>query len=129
MHDSFQRLARVIDSRVILSHIRCPKAGHRRESHAQPLCDQFLEHHWLFIITWESPKLLSYQSPRPLTPEELLAARVFEVVRESLMAQMAAEPHQSLYQGLAQEGTGGKILLLAGGDLILQEDLAPVVPD
>lgn len=105
MHDSFQRLARVIDSRIILSHIRCPKAGHRRESHAQPLTDQFLEHHWLFIFTGESPKLLSYQSTRPVTPEELLAARVFEFVRDVFTAQMATWPHQSLYQGLALAGS------------------------
>lgn len=101
MHDSFQRLARVIDSRIILSHIRCPKAGHRKESHAQPLTDQFLDHQWLFIFTGESPKLLTYQSPRPLTGEALLAARVFEFVRDGLEEQMAAWPHQSLYQGLS----------------------------
>ena len=100
MHDSFQRLARVIDSRIILSHIRCPKSGHRQESHAQPFTARFLDHHWLFIFTGESPELLSYQTPRPLTAEELLAARVFEYVRDGFEAQMASWPHQSLYQGL-----------------------------
>ena len=41
VHDSFQRLARVVDSRIIISHIRCPKAGHQKESQAQPLSATF----------------------------------------------------------------------------------------
>ena len=54
VHDSFQRLARVIGSRIIISHIRCPKAGHQQESQAQPLTDHFLDHHWLFSFTGEA---------------------------------------------------------------------------
>lgn len=101
MHDSFSRLARVIDSRVILSHIRCPKSGHQKESHAQPLTDSFLDHNWLFIFKGESPKLLAYQSPRPLMREELLAARVFEFVRDEMESRFALRPRQSLYQVMA----------------------------
>ena len=56
VHDSFQRLARVVDSRIIISHIRCPKAGHQKESQAQPLSASFLEHQWLFSFTGESKK-------------------------------------------------------------------------
>lgn len=100
MHDSFQRLARVIDSRIILSHIRCPKSGHQKESHAQPLTDSFLEHNWLFIFAGESAKLGTYQSARPLVAEELIAARVFEFIRDGLTAHLADWPGQSLYQGL-----------------------------
>ncbi len=101
MHDSFRRLARVIDSRVILSHIRCPKSGHQKESHAQPLADHFLDHNWLFIFKGESSKLLTYQSPRPLPAEELLAARVFEFVRDEMESGLASRPRQSLYQVMA----------------------------
>ena len=100
MHDSFQRLARVIDSRIIISHIRCPKAGHQQESLAQPLTDHFLEHHWLFSFTGESDGH-GYDSPRPLMRERLLAARVFEFVRDGMEAHQADSPDQSLYQGLA----------------------------
>jgi len=101
MHDSFLRLARVIDSRIILSHIRCPQSGHRKESHAQPLADQFLDHNWLFIFTGESPKLPAYQSPRPLMAEDLLAARVLEFIRDEMESSLAHQPRQSLYQILA----------------------------
>ena len=102
IHDSFNRLARVIDSRIILSHIRCPKSGHRKESHAQPLADEFLDHHWLFIFTGEAANLPGYQSTRPLMQEPLLAARVFEFVRDGMEACLAGHPHQSLYQVLAR---------------------------
>jgi len=101
VHDSFQRLARVIDSRVILSHIRCTKSGHRKESHAQPLADKFLEHQWLFCFAGESKGCAAYASPRPIIEEDLLAARVFEFIRDGLLGQMADWPGLSLYQGLA----------------------------
>lgn len=101
VHDSFQRLARVVDSRIIISHIRCPKAGHQKESLAQPLSDHFLDHHWLFSYKGNAPKCLGYQSPRPILDEELLAARAFEFVRDGMEAQMQVWPNQSLYQALA----------------------------
>jgi predicted glutamine amidotransferase len=100
VHDSFQRLARVIDSRVIVSHIRCTKSGHQKESHAQPFADQFLDHQWLFCFAGESTGCSAYVSPRPIIEENLLAARVFEFVRDGLLAQQADRPDQSLYQGL-----------------------------
>jgi predicted glutamine amidotransferase len=102
VHDSFQRLARVIGSRIIISHIRCPKAGHQEESLAQPLTDQFLDHHWLFSFTGESRDGHGYESPRPLMRERLLAARVFEFVRDGMEAHQAESPTHSLYQGLAE---------------------------
>ncbi len=83
VHDSFQRLARVVDSRIIVSHIRCPKAGHRQESLAQPLSDHFLDHNWLFNYKGTAPKCLEYQSPRAIMAEELLAARAFEFIRDA----------------------------------------------
>jgi predicted glutamine amidotransferase len=101
VHDSFQRLARVIDSRVILSHIRCTKSGHKKESHAQPLYDRFLDHQWLFGFAGESKGGADYVSPRPILDENLLAARVFEFIRDGLLAQTVEWPGQSLYQGLA----------------------------
>ena len=100
VHDSFRRLARVIGSRTIISHIRCPQAGHQEESLAQPLTDHFLDHHWLFSFTGESESGHGYDSPRPLMRERLLAARVFEFVRDGMVAHLAA-PGQNLYQGLA----------------------------
>ena len=101
VHDSFRRLARVIGSRIIISHIRCPNAGHQQESLAQPLTDHFLDHDWLFSFTGESGSGHGYDSPRPLMRERLLAARVFEFVRDGLEAHLAASPEHGLYQALA----------------------------
>jgi hypothetical protein len=101
VHDSFRRLARVIGSRIIISHIRCPKAGHQQESLVQPLSDQFLDHQWLFSFTGDSASGHGYDSPRPLMRERLLAARVFEFVRDGLEAHLAASPEHGIYQGLA----------------------------
>jgi len=101
VHDSFQRLARVVDSRIIISHIRCPKAGHQKESLAQPLTDHFLDHHWLFSQTGDLRRGMAYQSPRPILTEELLAARVFEFIRDGMEAQLQDWPNLSLYQALA----------------------------
>ena len=101
VHDSFRRLARVIGSRIIISHIRCPKAGHQQESEAQPLTDHFLDHHWLFSFTGEAKGGLIYHSPRPLMAEPLQAARVFEFVRDGMEEHLAARPGEDLYEGLA----------------------------
>jgi len=101
VHDSFRRLARVIGSRIIISHIRCPKAGHQQESLVQPLTDQFLDHQWLFSFTGESASGHGYDSPRPLMRERLLAARVFEFVRDGLEAHLAASPEHGIYEALA----------------------------
>ena len=101
VHDSYQRLARVVDSRIIISHIRCPKAGHQQESLAQPLSDHFLDHHWLFSLTGDPQKAALYQSPRPIIAEELLAARVFEFIRDGMEAQLQDWSNLSLYQALA----------------------------
>ena len=101
VRDSFRRLARVIGSRIIISHIRCPKAGHQQESLVQPLTDQFLDHQWLFSFTGESASGHGYDSPRPLMRERLLAARVFEFIRDGLEAHLAASPEHGIYQALA----------------------------
>jgi predicted glutamine amidotransferase len=101
VHDSFQRLARVIGSRIIISHIRCPEAGHAAESLAQPLTDSFLDHNWLFSFTGEAREIHGYNSLRPLMRERLVAARVFEFIRDGMAEQQAAGLGNSLYQALA----------------------------
>ncbi|MFH1597065.1 MAG: class II glutamine amidotransferase [Pseudomonadota bacterium] len=57
VHDSFQRLARVIDSRVILSHIRCTKSGHQKESHAHPFVLDFWGQSWIFAHNGKAPAI------------------------------------------------------------------------
>ena len=103
VHDGFLRLARVVDSRLIISQIWGPQAGQRKESLVLPWSDQFFHHHWLFGFRGDSRKVVAYQSPRPIMPEALSSAtaRVLEFIRDGMEAQMQVWPDQNLYQALA----------------------------
>jgi hypothetical protein len=103
VHDGFLRLARVVDSRLIISQISGPQAGQPKESLVLPWSAQFLHHHWLFSFRGDSRKVLAYQAPRPLLPEALssAAARVLEFIRDGMEAQMQLWPDENLYQALA----------------------------
>ena len=103
VHDSFQRLARVVDSRIIISHIRCPKAGHQKESQAQPLSASFWTITGCSALPGSPRQAMAYPSPRPILAEELLAARVFEFVRDGMEAGMRDWPEQSLYQSSGRD--------------------------
>ncbi len=103
VHDGFLRLARVVDSRLIISQICGPQAGPRQESPLLPLSDKFLHHHWLFGWCGDARKVSAYQSPRPIRPEALSsdAGRVLEFIRDGMEAEMQVWPDQNLYQALA----------------------------
>ncbi len=103
VHDGFLRLARVVDSRLIISQTCGPQAGQGKESPVLPLSDQFFHHHWLFGFRGDSRKIVAYQSPRHNLPEALssAAARVLEFIRDGFETQMQVWPGQNLYQALA----------------------------
>lgn len=103
VHDGFLRLARVVDSRLIISQICGPQAGQPKESLVLPWSAQFLHHHWLFGFRGDSRKVVAHQSPRPIMPETPLsaAARVLEFIRDGMEVQMQVWPDQNLYQALA----------------------------
>lgn len=195
LHESFQRLARVVNSSVIVAHIRYKSSGEVDECHAHPFILDFWGQSWLFAHNGKAPAIEPYSSPQtPVLAATSDSARTFEFLRDCFVAAETRRRQTSFLQVLqeslgrlihhypgeynfiltngrvlwaftnhrqflllkgsqkleealllttieeglspenwqriaARDGSGGKILLLAGGDLILQEDLAPVVPD
>ena len=195
LHESFQRLARVVNSAVIVAHIRYQSSGAVDECHAHPFTLDFLGQSWIFAHNGKTPAMEAYVSRHtPVLAATSDSARILEFLRDSFVAAEGRRPQTSFLQVLkeslarllkeypgeynfiltngrvlwaftnhrqflllkgsqkleealllttieeglspenwqriaAQPGTGGKILVLAGGDLLLQEDLAPVGPD
>ena len=102
VHDGFLRLARVVDSRLIISQTCAPPEAQPKESPVLPWSDQFLHHHWLFGFRGDS-RIAHYQSPRPIMPDarSAVAVRVLEFIRDGMEAEMQVWPDQNLYQALA----------------------------
>ena len=98
VHESFQRLARVIDSRIIVSHISCPLSGGRHSAHNNPFVLPFLDHIWLFVNVGRDQEIEPYRSDNePRLEAEVKAARIFEYLRDALVNHMAQYPYASLY--------------------------------
>jgi glutamine amidotransferase len=189
LHGSFQRLARVVASPLILAHIRYKSSGKVDECHAHPFSLNFWGQSWLFAHNGKAPAIESYRSRRqPELEAGSDSARAFEFLRDyfagaesrrwqtpfhqilkealSLLVQeypgeynflltngwfiWAFTNHRQFFllkgsqeleqalllttieEGLSPENwlrisaaaeTGGKILLIAGGDLVLLDDL------
>ena len=191
LHVSFQRLARVVNSPIILAHIRYKTSGEVDECHAHPFVLNFWGQSWIFAHNGKAPAIESYASPHtPVLEAASDSARAFEFLRDYFTD---AEPRRliprsglssgrpwmqllqrypggynflltngqviwaftnhrqflmlkgsekledallltTIEEGLssenwerlaAPEGSAGKLLLIAGGDLILSEDLFP----
>ena len=191
LHASFQRLARVVASPIILAHIRYRSSGQVDECHAHPFTLDFWGQSWLFAHNGKAGSIEPYQSRHLPTLEAASdSARTFEFLRDyfadaaprrgqtpflqilkealgDLIRQYPGEYNfllsngrfiwaftnhrqflllkgsqkleealllTTIAEGLSpenwqkisrQEGTWGKILLIAGGDLVLTEDLLP----
>jgi len=189
LHGSFQRLARVVSSPIILAHIRYKSSGKVDECHAHPFALDFWGQSWIFAHNGEAGAIEPYQSRHlPLLEAGSDSARAFEFLRDyfadaaprrlhltflqvleaalvDLIRQYPGEYNfllsngqviwaftnhrqflvlkgsqkledalllTTIAEGLSpenwqqfsrQEGTWGKILLIAGGDLVLAEDL------
>ena len=83
VHDSFQRLARVVKSRIIICHVRLQTSGPVDECHAHPFVLEFGGHSWIFAHNGKAPAIESYQS-RGVTIEKAVSdsARTFEYLRD-----------------------------------------------
>ena len=191
LHASFQRLARVVNSPIILAHIRYKSSGEVDECHAHPFVLTFWGQAWIFAHNGKAPAIEAYASPRtPVLEASSDSARAFEflrdyfadaesrrlytpfgvILKEALVQMLQRYPggynflltngqyiwgftnHRqflmlkgskkledallltTIEEGLssenwerlaAPEGGIGKLLLIAGGDLILSEDLLP----
>jgi hypothetical protein len=103
VHESFQRLARVIDSRIIISHISCPLSGGQHSAHNDPFTLPFLDHVWLFVQVGRDQDIDGYQTVNePLLEADVSAARIFEYLRDQLIRHAKNHPYGTLYVGLRE---------------------------
>ncbi|MBW2643114.1 MAG: class II glutamine amidotransferase [Deltaproteobacteria bacterium] len=101
VHESFQRLARVIDSRIIISHINCPKSGGRHTDHRHPFKLSFLDHNWLFAQVGVVENIEKYRTTEePYLSADVYTARIFEYLRDRMIILHNQNPYISLYMAL-----------------------------
>lgn len=101
VHESFQRLARVIDSRIIISHVNCPKSGGRHSAQLHPFTLPFLDHNWLFAHVGVVQNINEYQTDgTPRLEVDVFTARIFEYLRDQLVLLNRKNPYISVYIAL-----------------------------
>ena len=101
VHESFQRLARVIDSRIIISHVNCPKSGGHHSAQLHPFKLYFLDHHWLFAHVGVVENIDKYQTDgTPRLEADVFTARIFEYLRDQLVLLHQKNPYISVYIAL-----------------------------
>jgi predicted glutamine amidotransferase len=101
VHESFQRLARVIDSRIIISHLNCPKSGGRHSEHSHPFKLSFLGHNWLFAQVGVVEDIKEYRTDGlPCLEADVYTARIFEFLRDHMILLHDQNPYISLYAAI-----------------------------
>lgn len=102
MHDSFQRLARVIDSRMILSHLSCPLIGGRHREPSHPFKLSFLGHSWLFVHLGIVHDVDMYRTRlEPRLEADVPSARIFEFLRDRMINALSEDPYLQLLDVLS----------------------------
>ena len=92
LHGSFQRLARVVASPIILAHIRYKSSGRVDECHAHPFVLDFWGQSWIFAHNGKAPAIESYRSSNlPALEAASDSARAFEFLRDCFLE---AEPRR-----------------------------------
>ncbi|RMG54236.1 MAG: hypothetical protein D6722_29350, partial [Bacteroidetes bacterium] len=61
-HDGFERLTRVISSKIIIAHVRFRTSGPVDECHAHPFVLNFLGQEWIFAHNGRAPAVEAYRS-------------------------------------------------------------------
>jgi predicted glutamine amidotransferase len=94
LHISFQRLARVINSLIILAHIRYKSSGAVDECHAHPFVLDFWGQSWIFAHNGKAPAIETYASPnQPRLEATSDSARAFEFLRDFFVKAEPSRPH------------------------------------
>ncbi|MFA5111167.1 MAG: class II glutamine amidotransferase [Desulfobaccales bacterium] len=94
LHGSFQRLARVVNSPIILAHIRYKSSGIVDECHAHPFVLDFWSQSWLFAHNGKAPLIESYTSTHvPVLKAISDSARAFEFLRDYFLEAEPRRPH------------------------------------
>jgi glutamine amidotransferase len=108
VHDGFQRLARVVRSRIIISHVRFRTSGPVDECHAHPFVLRFCAHDWLFAHNGRAAAVESYRSTGTRLAGVLSdSARTFEYLRDRLISYCERQPGLSqLFEALCQVTAG-----------------------
>ena len=127
LHDSFQRLARVVKSRIIICHLRFRTSGLIDECHAHPFVLKFGGHDWVFAHNGKAPAIEFYRSPGESIEDAVSdSARAFEYLRDHIEGyrRHAAEP-KMLFEALSDSITqmidqfpGGYNFLLSNGHFL-----------
>jgi predicted glutamine amidotransferase len=103
VHEGFQRLARVVDSRIIVSHISCPLSGGSHVAHNHPFSLPFLNHVWLFVHVGLIERIGNYNTTNePAVDADVYPARVFEYLRDQLVSYLCYTPYESLSGSLVK---------------------------
>lgn len=126
VHESFQRLARVIDSRILLSHLNCPESGGYHSVQLHPFKLEFLDHHWLFVQVGFVKDVEDYSTiGTPRLEADVYTARIFEYLRDAIVLFHGQNPYVSLYgalrmgiQNLLTEYPGDYAFFLANESVI-----------
>ncbi|MFP3870264.1 MAG: class II glutamine amidotransferase [Syntrophobacteria bacterium] len=102
VHDGFQRLARVVRSRIIISHVRFRTSGPVDECHAHPFILKFCGHDWLFAHNGRAPAVASYRTSGSRIEGAISdSARTFEYLRDRLLSYCESPPSR-LFEALRQ---------------------------
>jgi predicted glutamine amidotransferase len=103
VHESFQRLARVVDSRIIVSHIRCPLSGGVHTADNHPFSLSFLDHVWLFVHVGVVEGIKNYQTTNePKIDVDAYPARIFEYLRDKLVSSLRYTSCESFGRSLVK---------------------------
>ena len=101
VHESFQRLARVIDSRVIVAHVRCAQSGGHHQTDSYLFTLSFLDHSWLFAHVGVVEGIQQYRTrSEPRLDADAYPARIFEYLRDQVLSLYARNPYISLEDAL-----------------------------
>lgn len=126
LHSSFQRLARVVNSPIIVAHIRYKSSGQVDECHAHPFTLDFWGQSWIFAHNGKAPAIESYSSRHePRLEAQSDSARILEFLRDFFVEAEPRRPHTPFIQvlkealgRLLQEYPGEYNFLLTNGRVL-----------
>lgn len=96
LHISFQRLARVVNSPIILAHIRYKSSGVVDDCHAHPFVLDFWDQSWIFAHNGKAPAIEPYTTPNtPGLEATSDSARAFEFLRDFFLEAEPRRPRTS----------------------------------
>lgn len=92
-HDSFQRLARVIASKIIIAHVRFQTSGPIDECHAHPFVLNYQGQDWIFAHNGKAPAVETYRGRTVRVAGAVSdSARTFEFLLDGLEQRRTEDP-------------------------------------